>query len=184
MALIDNSVIQLSDLYRADATELEGHIAALLEEKSEEVLKDLKQEVLDGNTDYNHLSEEMQEYVFYITSKMEILNESSIDREDDVYKRWKNKSGISVKEFLTYAACNGWIASGVIDSERGYFTTDEMYALLIESIEKTIAHDSEFEKILFKWLLFEDLITGNDICRLLYDQRIYCGIAGRGCLSG
>lgn len=87
MALIDNSVIQLSDLDCADATELERHIAALLEEKNEEVLKDLKQEFLDGNTDYNHLSEEMQEYVSYITSKIEILNESSIDREDDVYRK-------------------------------------------------------------------------------------------------
>lgn len=172
MALIDNSVIQLSDLYRADATELERHIAALLEEKNEEVLKDLKVELLDGNTDYNHLSEEMQEYVTYITSKLEILNESSIDREDDIYKKWKDKSGISVKEFLTYAVCNRWISAGCIDSEHGYFTTDEMYALLIESIEKKIAYDSEFEKILFKWLLFEDRIMGNDICRLLYDRQI------------
>lgn len=172
MALIDNSIIQLSDLYRADATELERHIAALLEEKKEEVLKALKEEFLDGDTDYNNLSEEMQEYISYITSKTEILNESSIDQEDDVYKRWKDKSGISVKEFLTYAVENGWIATGIIDSERGYFTTDEMYTLLIESIEKKIASDSEFEKILFKWLLFEDRITGNDICRLLYDQQI------------
>lgn len=172
MALIDNSIIQLSDLYRADATELERHIAALLEEKKEEVLKALKEEFLDGDTDYNNLSEEMQEYISYITSKTEILNESSIDQEDDVYKRWKDKSGISVKEFLTYAVENGWIATGIIDSERGYFTTDEMYTLLIESIEKKIASDSEFEKILFKWLLFEDRITGNDICSLLYDQQI------------
>lgn len=91
MALIDNSIIQLSDLYRADATELERHIAALLEEKKEEVLKALKEEFLDGDTDYNNLSEEMQEYISYITSKTEILNESSIDQEDDVYKRWKDK---------------------------------------------------------------------------------------------
>lgn len=172
IALVDNSVIQLSDLYCADATELERQIAEVLEEKNKEVLKNLKEELLDGNTDYNHLSEEMQEYVTYITSKLEILNESSIDKEDDVYKRWKNKSGISVKEFLTCAVENEWIAAGVIDSEHGYFTTDEMYALLIESIEKKIAHDSEFEKILFKWLLFEDRIMGNDICRLLYDQQI------------
>ncbi len=172
MALVDNSVIQLSDLYRADATELERHIAEVLEEKNEEVLKDLKEKLLDGNTDYNHLSEEMQEYVTYITSKLEILNESSIDREDDVYQRWKNKSGISVREFLTYAIEHGWIAAGVIDSKRGYFTTDEMFDLLIESIETKITDNMEFDKLLLKWLLFEDRIKGSDICRLLYDQQI------------
>lgn len=168
IALVNNSIIQLSDLYCADATELERHIAKVLEEKKGEVLNSLKEELLNGNTDYSRLSEEMQEYISYITGKIEILNESSIDKEDDVYKRWKDKSGISVKEFLTYAIENGWIAAGFIDSEQGYFTADEMFVLLIENI----ADDNEFEKILFKWLLFEDRIKGSDICRLLYDQQI------------
>lgn len=172
IALVNNSIIQLSDLYCADATELERHIAKVLEEKKGEVLNSLKEELLNGNTDYSRLSEEMQEYISYITGKIEILNESSIDKEDDVYKRWKDKSGISVKEFLTYAIENGWIAAGFIDSEQGYFTTDEMFVLLIENIEKKITDDNEFEKILFKWLLFEDRIKGSDICRLLYDQQI------------
>ena len=171
MALVDNSVIQLSDLYCADATELERQVAEVLEEKKGEVLKSLKKELLDGNTDYSRLSEEMQGYVSYIAGN-EILNESSIDKKDDVYKRWKDKNGISVKEFLAYALENGWIADGVIDSGQGYFTTDEMFALLIESIVKKIAGDTEFEKILFKWLLFEDRINGSDVCRLLYDQQI------------
>lgn len=172
IALVDNSVIQLSDLYRADATELERHIAEVLEEKNGEVLKSLKMELLDGNTDYSRLSEEMQEYVSYITDKMEILNESSIDKEDDVYKKWKDKSGISVKEFLTYAIENGWIAAGVFDSEQGYLTTDERFILLIKSIEKKISDNTGFDKILLKWLLFEERIKGSEICRLLYDQRI------------
>lgn len=118
-ALVDNSVIQLDDFCRADATELERHIAELLQEKKKEALVALKEELLDGNTDYHHLSEEMQEYIAYITDKIEILNMDSVDREDEVYKRWKAKSGISVKEFLTYAIENGWIAAGVIDFEGG-----------------------------------------------------------------
>lgn len=135
-------------------------------------MKSLKEKLLDGHTDYSHLSEEIQEYVSYIIDKKELLNESSIDREDDVYKRWNEKSGINVKEFLTYAIENGWLASGAIDSERGYFTTEEMFDLLIESIEKKITDNIEFDKLLFKRLLFEDRIKGSDICRLLYDQQI------------
>lgn len=172
MALVNNSVIQLSELYSIDATELEQHIAEVLEEKKAEVLESLRKELMDGSTDYSRLSEEMQEYVSYITSKMEIFDENFMDKEDDVYKRWKDKGEISVKEFLIYAITNGWIIEGVIDSEQRYFTTDETHVLLIESIEKKIADDSEFEKILFKWLLLEDRIKGSDICRLLYDQQI------------
>lgn len=132
-------------------------------------------ELLDGNTDYGRLSEEMQEYVSYFVGKTEILNESSIDKEDDVYKRWKNKGGISAKEFLTYAVEKGWVAAGAISSEQGYFTTDEMFALLIESVDKKLADDSEFEKILFRWLLFEDRVQGKDIW-ILYDQQILSAI--------
>jgi len=178
MALVENSVIQLEELYCADATELEGRIAGVLEEKRKEVLNLLKVELLDGNTDYERLSEEMQEYVSYFVEKTEILNESAMDKEDDVYKRWKSKSGISAKEFLTYAVEKGWIAAGVISLEQGYFTTDEMFALLIESVDKKLAGDTEFEKILFKWLLFEDRIQGRDICLLLYDQQILSAIDG------
>ncbi len=176
MALVDNSVIQLEELYCADATELERKIAEALEEKREEALHSLKVELLDGDTDYSRLSEEMQEYVSYFVGKTEILNESSIDKEDDVYKRWKNKGGISAKEFLTYAVEKGWVAAGAISSEQGYFTTDEMFALLIESVDKKLADDSEFEKILFRRLLFEDRIQGKDICLLLYDRQILSAI--------
>ena len=172
MALADNAVIRLDDFYCADATDLERRIAELLQEKREEVSAALRGELQDGNTEYNRLSEEMQEYVSYIADKMGIINGNFLDREDDVYKRWKDKSGISVKEFLVYAIENGWIADGVTASGRGYFTTDEMYALLIDSIEKKAADDSEFEKILFKWLLLGERISGTDLCMLLYDQRI------------
>lgn len=129
-------------------------------------------QIVGGNTDYHHLSEEIQEYISYITDKIEILNMDSVDKEDEAYKRWKAKSGISVKEFLTYAFKNGWIAAGVIDSERGYFTTDEMFDLMIESIEEKVADDSEFEKVLFKFLLFENRNEGREVCLILYDQHV------------
>lgn len=172
IALVDNSVIRISDLYRADATELERQIGEILEEKNREVLKAVRQEVLEGSANYSSLSEEMQEYVSYIAGGTGIFDDSSVDREDQVYQKWKEKDGISVKEFLTYAIEKGWIRTYVLNSEPGYFTTDEMYVLLTESIEKRLAEDREFQKKLFKWLLLEDRISGRDICRLLYDQQI------------
>lgn len=66
---------------------MERQIAEALEEKNREVLKSLKEELLEGNTNYGRLSDEMQDYVSYIASKIEILNESSIDKEDEVYKK-------------------------------------------------------------------------------------------------
>lgn len=172
IALIDNSIIQLDSLYHADATKLEQHIAEILEEKNKEVLESLRKELLDGNTDYSRLSEEMQEYISYIVNQTELFDETSIDSEDDIYKKWLTKHGVTVKEFLTHAIGKGWINDTILDSKHGYFTTDEMYDLLVTEIEKNIADDSEFKKRLFKWLLYEERIKGSDICQLLYDQQI------------
>lgn len=172
IALIDNSIIQLDSLYHADATKLEQHIAEILEEKNKEVLESLRKELLDGNTDYSRLSEEMQEYISYIVNQTELFDETSIDSEDDIYKKWLTKHGVTVKEFLMHAIGKGWINDTMLDSKRGYFTTDEMYDLLVTEIEKKITDDSEFKKCLFKWLLYEERIKGSDICQLLYDQQI------------
>lgn len=172
IALIDNSVIQLDSLYRTDATELERHIAALLEEKNKEVLEGIRKELLDGNTEYSRLPEEMQEYISYIVNQIELLDQPSIDSKDEIYQKWLTKHGITVKEFLTHAIKNGWINDKYFDTERGYFTTDEMYVLLVTNIEKNLADDNEFKKCFFQWLLYEDRIKGNDICQLLYDQQI------------
>lgn len=171
-ALVDNSVIRLSECYLADATELEQHIAQVLEEKHQEVSAALRTELTDGNTDYSRLSEEMQEYVSYIAEEMGILKEDAIDKEDEVYQKWNRKNQITLKEFLTHAIEKRWIPAEVIHAKQGYFTTDEMYDLLIDSIEKKLADDMEFKKILFHWLLFEGRITEKEVCLLLYDQQI------------
>ncbi len=172
IALIDNSVIQLDSLYYTDATRLEQHIAEILEEKNKEVLESLKKELLEENTDYSRLSEEMQEYISYIVNQIKLFDETSIDSEDDIYKKWLAKRGITTKEFLTHAIGKGWINDTIFDSKRGYFTTDEIYDLLITEIMQNIANDSEFKKRLFKWLLYEERIKGSHICQLLYDQQV------------
>ena len=162
----------MEDLHRSNATELEQNIAEVLKKKYEEVIVDLRSELLDGDTDYNNLSEEMKDYIWYIVNKGEILKESSIDSEDTTYVNWKNGGEISPKEFLTYGIERRWIREGVIDSEQQYFTTEELYHLLIDSIEKNLRDNREFEKILMKYLILEDRVSGIEIGKLLYDQGI------------
>ena len=114
----------------------------------------------------------MQEYISYIVNQIKLFDETSIDSEDDIYKKWLAKRGITTKEFLTHAIGKGWINDTIFDSKRGYFTTDEIYDLIITEIMQNIANDSEFKKRLFKWLLYEERIKGSHICQLLYDQQV------------
>lgn len=172
LALIENDIICIDDLYGLDATELERSLSKTLKEKEEEVREQLRIVLMENNAENLRLSEELQEYLSYIVNNIGILEEAAIDTEDEIYMAWKNKSGIYAKELLMYAIENGWITEGFIDASEGYFTSNEMYLLLVETIEEKLAEDKAFQKLLFKWLILEDRITGKEICRILYDQQI------------
>ncbi len=64
------------------------------------------------------------------------------------------------------------MTEGFVTRKQGYFTIDERYRLLAEAITEKLEHDSEFEKILFRRLVFEDKIAERDLCLLLYEQEI------------
>lgn len=171
-ALIENEVISLEKLKDPDASELERNMAEALAAKKEEIMEKLQTELLTADTEYGQLSEQMQEYISYLAGDIGVLDEDVIDKEDEVYERWKNKKEISAKEFLSHGIEKGWVTEGFMDQKQGYFTIDEMYRLLAEAIGERLEHDSEFEKMLFRWLVFEDNIAGKDLCLLLYEQKI------------
>ncbi|MDE6365469.1 MAG: peptidase [Lachnospiraceae bacterium] len=166
LALIENHVIRLEAFKRSDATGLEQSMAATLDTKREEVQEALSDALFQGTVRFDQFPEEMQAYLSYI------VRETGILREDAVGQIWENRKDTSVKELFMRAIEKGWIETGIIDSKPGYYTTDEMYALLVEAVLEKLSKDKEFDKILFQWLVLEDKITGKEICRLLYDQEI------------
>lgn len=171
-ALVDNNVVSIEGLRRPDATELEQGMAGALAAKQEEVKESLRRELLEGSQPYGALPQELQGYLSYIVNEIGILKEEAIEEEDGIYQKWKEGGQVSVKEFLSHAVEQEWVEDGVIDSVPGYFTINERCALLAEAIEKKLGGDCEFEKMLFKSLIFEDKISGKDLCRLLYGQQV------------
>ena len=172
IALFENQVIRTEDFYCSDATELEQSIAEAWEKEQEEVLESLKKELLEGDTGYCDLSAPMRAYESYIVDECGLLEDSLIDQKDAVYGRWKNGGDISIKEFLLYVIERGWLRTEVLDSSKRYFTAEEMYDLLVESIEKKLKNSSTLKKMLFRYMILEDKISGTEICMLLYDQGI------------
>ena len=172
IALFENQIIRTVDFYRSNATELERAIAEAWEKEQEEVLEALRQELLEGDTGYCNLAAKMQAYESYIVDECGLLEDSLIDSNDAVYGRWKNGGDISIKEFLLYAIESGWLRTDVLDSDKRYFTTEEMYELLVEYIEERLKNSSALKKMLFRYMILEDKISKTDICILLYDQGI------------
>ena len=47
-----------------------------------------------------------------------------------------------------------------------------MYQALTEYILQEMAEDSWFYRIYYKYMLQDDILSGEDICQLLYDQGV------------
>ncbi len=170
IALVDNNIIKFDDLSGSNRTRLEKQIAKLKKKKYKEVMDKLSKEVWNRDINYTDISEELQEYVSFIVNKSGFFDEESINKEDTFYVDWKNGGKISLMRFIKHAIEKGWIAEGVIQTKQQYTTVNEMYQILIDNIEKSLENQKEFDKLLFKYLILEDRISGIDICNLLNKQ--------------
>ncbi len=177
-ALINNSVIDISHFLYTDASDTERKVQTAFDTKLQEVFEAITQELTGTDpAAYCDLDTEMQSYMSYIVNdllmdKTGILSETAIDKNDSTYKAWKTEETISLQEFLTYAAGQNWIDLSQISSETTYLDSSEIYQELSVYIADYLKDDSDFARIVYKYLLFEDRISGEDLCRILYDQGV------------
>ncbi len=177
-ALVANSVIDIDHFTEKDASETEKNLYAKFQQKQQEIFDKITQELTgDSPHVYKDLDEQMQEYVSYIadtllTDKLEILLKNSIDRNDETYKAWEDDKSISLQDYLTYAASQNWIDISKISPEGDYLDSKEVYLSLAEYITEYLKTDTEFGKLLYKYMLQEDTISGTELCTVLYDQGV------------
>lgn len=177
-ALINNSVIDINHFFAEDATALEQDIYARFLSKQESVFSAIRLELTgESPRAYKDLDEEMQEYISYIADdylmqKTGILSEEAIDKTDETYLAWKKDKSISLQEFLTYAASQNWIDISKISTEGEYLDSREVYASLATYLAEDLATEKAFNKLIYKYMLYEETISGNELCLLLYDQGV------------
>ena len=176
-ALIENSVLDINHFVQEDATELERNVQAKFETKQQDIFSKIQAELTgDHPKSYNDLNKEMQEYMTYIVDDMlmadtGILSSDKIEKNDSVYQAWKAGT-ISLQEYLTYAASQNWIDITQISDEKTYLNSTEVYEALAAYISEKLSTDTTFSKRLYHYMLMDDVLSGYDICNLLYDQNI------------
>ena len=177
-ALIKNSLIDTAHFSAEDASVTEQALQNAYDQKQAEVFNQIQLE-LTGNspTAYKDLSTEMQEYVTYIVDDLlmdetGILDRGAIDTSDSVYIQWIKEESISLKEYLTYAASQNWIDISIAASEDAYLDSQQVYDFLAKYITDYLSTSKDFSKLLYKYLLKNDRISGDQLCQILYDQGI------------
>lgn len=176
-ALINNSIIDIKHFEEEDAKETEKQVYETFLVKQERVIEQILVELTSAPTPYESLSREYQVYASYISSMLTdngVIMSSEIDKEDEIYKAWKDEK-ISFKEYLNQVIAKNWIDLSRLDLESQYLDSDEIYNQLLQYIEEDLRTNKSFAKNLFKYMIQDNQVTGKQICLLLYEQKIIDG---------
>ncbi|MBQ9119959.1 MAG: hypothetical protein IJY09_07925 [Lachnospiraceae bacterium] len=178
-ALLYNNVIDIKAFKSEDASELEQKVLGYFNNKRETIFANLQKYLsLDNKTTNPDAGEEMEEYLDYVYSVLassdspkNIFISSAVDKTDSVYLDYTNDR-ISLSEYLQYAISNNWIDLSVLGIGDSYKTTEEIFSIIVEYVLEYFEDDKEFEKKIYRTLIFTKKLTGTEICLLLFEQNV------------
>ena len=177
-ALVSNSVINIERFSDENASETEKNLYAKFQQKQQEVFDTITNRLTAENPPaYKDESDEVQEYLSYICDTvlrdtLEVISSSAVDTSDPTYQAWAVDESISLKEYLNYAASQNWIDISVISPDGEYLDSAEIYQALTEYITEYLRTDTGFSKLLYKYMLLDDVISGQELCLVLYEQGV------------
>ena len=164
-ALVSNSVIDIERFSDENASETEKNLYAKFQQKQQEVFDTITNRLTAENPPaYKDESDEVQEYLSYICDTvlrdtLEVISSSAVDTSDPTYQAWAVDESISLKEYLNYAASQNWIDISVISPDGEYLDSAEIYQALTEYITEYLRTDTGFSKLLYKYMLLDDVIS-------------------------
>ena len=177
-ALVANSVINIEKFNDPDASDIEKNLYDKFQQKQQEVFDTITNRLTGDNPPaYKDESEEVQEYLTYICDTvlrdtLGVISKDAVNTSDPTYLAWTEEESISLREYLNYAAGQNWIDISVISPKEEYLDSAEIYQAMTSYIVDYLKTDLGFSKLLYKYLLMNDQISGQDLCLVLYEQGV------------
>ena len=180
-AFFGNEILDLDHLAQEDATNTEKLVYSAYTKRQDSAIDRIAANLKSADSvSYKESPKEMQAYLNYIasdllTNRTNILIKDKIDVNDVTYLAWKNET-INLYEYINYAISKNWIDTTVLedylsDGEK-YSDSRQTYNAIVDYIVEYLKTDSVFEKLVYRYMIKDGTITGNQICILLYDQKI------------
>ncbi|MDE5747528.1 MAG: penicillin-binding protein, partial [Acetatifactor sp.] len=173
-ATINNSIIDIAHFKEADAGETERAVYEKYLEYREKVYQRLREELLEKKTPYNKLSLEYKMYQLYIVNDIlrddGIIDPELLDRNDSVQLAWSRDEVISLHEYLTHCIASNWIDVDKLRMEQQYADSTEIYDGICNYIFEALNDELEFQKLIYRFMIESDAISGRQICMILCEQ--------------
>lgn len=175
--LINNNVLSLKDIEAEDASDTEKNIYRKYEASRRQIFNGLRDELMSPHaTDMKNLPEDTKAYMFYIYSYLSgptvgIIKEEAMDTSSDEFKAWKSDE-ISLRDYLYYGIANGWVDTSKLETDTKYSSADDTFEALVNYVLGKLEEDRNFTKKIYRYLINNDTITGQELCLALYDQGV------------
>ena len=176
-ALINNNVINMNHFSKPDAKEVEKQVYDAFLQRQDSVFVALRRQLTEEPVAYKDLTTEYQGYCLTIVSKLTedgVLNTSAIDKEDETYLAWRNET-ISLKEYLSYCISMNWVDVSELNLNSKYSDSDTVYEAVLDYLEARLREDNDFSKKIYRYMIKDDVISGRQICLLLFEQNLIDG---------
>lgn len=176
-AFIANGIIDLDHFGSQGAGTAEQAVYAAFTSKRDSVLSELSAQLTDPQAPaYRDLSDEMQAYMDYICDTVlkeytGLLLSDEIDSQDETQIAWAKDETISLYTYLNYAISQNWVDTTKL-GDSAYSSSEEIYQQLVTYLEEYLKEDSEFDKLLYEYLIKSGGITGAQICAITYEQGV------------
>ncbi len=176
--LINNNVIDMNHLNKEYASETEKEVYRAFIDRQDVVFDELhNQFYMENPKAYKDLSKEYQVYQSFIitylmSDNVKIIDKDLIDTEDEMYIAWTTDENISMQEYITYCINMNWININNLDMNSKYSDTQEIYDKIVNIVLEKLRNNKEFSKKIYKFMIFNNNISGRQLCVILYDQNV------------
>lgn len=178
--MINNNVVKLEKFNDSDASQNEKKVYNTMISRKEGIIAEIKEELYnDEAKKLKNLTEEKNSYYTYIFNMLSdesygnnVIPKSNLTTEDEVYAEWM-RDNLSLRQILLHCVSSNFVDLSKLDLDNNYADSEAVYDALVKYIEEKIQEsDKQFTKLIYKYLIEADKITGKQVCLLLFDQGV------------
>ena len=175
--LINNNVLSLKHMESEEAGEIEKQIHQKFLSSREQILAQLRAQLEDpAAPPMNQLPEDLRSYMEYMytylaSSTVGIVQSDRIDSAGEEEAAWREGS-ISLREYLYRGISNNWIDTTKLDIQSRYSSADDSFQAIVDYILEQLQGDAKFSKLIYRYLVNQDVVTGRELCLALYSQGV------------
>lgn len=170
-AFIDNNLIDISAFGRQDASHTEKIMQKKYQKRLRQVLDSFEKNIFRKETSLKNWDSEEKDYAkkaySVIKNNLGLVKTEQVDEDSEIYQNWLYEN-CSLKDYLEFLIENDCIR----ESELQDIVTEHntVYEKIIQVTLEELKEDPDFDKLIYKYMLKSERISGKDICMTLYHQ--------------